>query len=656
MLTRLRRYAVLLALGAALAFGVGAAQAAPGALDPTFGIGGTETFPIGSDQDRGRAVVLQPDGKIVVAGDSYNGTNSDFALLRVDSHGALDSGFGTGGKVTTSIGSSTDGAAALALQPDGKIVAAGYSANASTVADFALARYNANGSLDTAFDGDGRVTTDILGSDDEAAALALQPDGKIVVAGRTYTGTVDDFAVVRYNANGSIDTGFGGGGASETPIGAGSAYPTAMALQPDGKIVVAGYTLDGINEDFAVVRYNANGSLDSSFGTNGEVTTGTDSVDEEAHAVALQPDGKIVIAGLHAAGGAFDMAIVRYEADGSLDTGFGTGGEVDVSFGHADDEASGIALQPDGRIVVVGDAFDGVETNFGVLRLAANGTLDSSFGSGGKAFGSFGKGGASPQGVVLQPDGRIVVAGFAYNGTNYDVALERFLGSTLTVTKTGSGAGAVTSSPAGISCDSTCSAPFAAVPVTLTATAQAGSVFSGWSGGGCSGTGACHLQLSGDKQVTARFTLLKTLTVTNAGRGSGAVSSRPAGISCGSTCTHRFATGSSVTLTARPSPGSRFAGWSGACSGTGSCKVTMNADHDVTATFANACVVPKLKGKRLRAAKRAITRSHCSLGKVTRAFSAHVKRGRVISQKPKPGTVRPARSKVSLKVSRGRRP
>jgi hypothetical protein len=227
---------------------------------------------------------------------------------------------------------------------------------------------------------------------------------------------------------------------------------------------------------------------------------------------------------------------------------------------------------------------------------------------------------------------------------------------TLTVAASGTGSGTATSNPAGINCGTSCSAQFDdGTQVTLTAAAASGSTFTGWSGGGCSGTGTCHVQLSSDQHVTATFTVLKTLTVTKAGTGSGAVSSSPAGIACGSTCAHTFAAGTSVTLTAQPSPGSGFSGWSGACNGTGSCKLTMSTDHDVTATFATACVVPKVKGKALRAAKRAIKAGHCSVGKVTKAFSTHVKKGHVIAQKPRPGSQRAAGAKVSLKISRGRK-
>jgi PASTA domain-containing protein/List-Bact-rpt repeat protein len=161
--------------------------------------------------------------------------------------------------------------------------------------------------------------------------------------------------------------------------------------------------------------------------------------------------------------------------------------------------------------------------------------------------------------------------------------------------------------------------------------------------------------MSASHAATARFETNKTLGLTKAGSGTGTVTSSPSGISCGSTCEHVFTHGTAVTLTAAASASSRFAGWSGACSGTGSCTLTMSAARSVTATFKVLCVVPKLKGKKLRAAKRAIKQAHCSVGKVTRVFSAKVKQGRVIAQQAKPGKKLVAGSKVNLKVSKGKK-
>lgn len=651
----------MLALCASLVLAAGAAQATPGALDPSFGSAGIALVPFGSGAGA-HALVLQPDGRIVAAGAAAAGPDTDFALARLNSNGSLDPSFNNTGKVLTSVDSSLADADAVSLQSNGKIVAAGFSKGSTTSDDFAVVRYNANGSLDTGFGGQntdapGTVTTDINGSDDQASTLALQLDGKIVVAGLTSTGTQYEFAVVRYNANGSLDTGFGAGGGVDTPIGSHNDIPEALALQPDRKIVVAGYSSNGTDNDFAVVRYESNGNLDLGFGPkhNGKVTTSIGAGNDEGYAVAVQPDGKIVVAGSTVVGTETDLAVVRYNADGSLDNNFGTSGTKTISLGASDYHAFAVALQPDGKIVLAGGNLNGSAREFAFVRLNADGSLDSGFGSGGKLLLSIGAGGFA-EGVALQPDGKLVAAGFSGTGSSGEFAFVRLLGNTLTVTKAGTGEGSVGSSPAGITCGSTCSAPFAAIPITLTATPQAGSVFSGWSGGGCVGTGACHIQLSSDVQVTATFTLVKTLTVTETGNGSGVVSSMPAGIDCGLICAHAFTAGTSVTLTARPARGSGFAGWSGACSVTTGriCTLQMDADHDVTAAFSLRCIVPKVTGKRLAAAKRAIKHANCSVGTVTRAFSASVRKGRVISQKPKAGTQHAGGSKVKLTVSKGR--
>jgi subtilisin-like proprotein convertase family protein len=226
---------------------------------------------------------------------------------------------------------------------------------------------------------------------------------------------------------------------------------------------------------------------------------------------------------------------------------------------------------------------------------------------------------------------------------------------TLTVAKGGTGAGSVSSSPTGIDCGATCSHAYAhGNSVTLTPTAQTGSSFSGWSGD-CSGSGTCTLTMSADHSATATFESDKVLTIAKRGSGSGTVSSSPAGIDCGGTCSHAYTHGTSIILTATAQPRSRFSGWSGDCAGTSICTLTMSADHSAAATFVALCIVPNVKGRKLAAAKSAITRAKCSVGTVTRAFSAK-KKGTVISQKPAPGATRAKGAKVNLTLSKGPRP
>src|SRR6266571_241068 len=195
------------------------AEAAPGDLDPTFGSGGKVTTPIGTSSDQPFAVAVQSDGKIVAAGESFNGSNFDFALARYTTAGDLDTTFNGTGKVITPIGSSYDRACAVALQSDGKIVVAGSSYNSSSDYDFALARYTTAGALDTTFGSGGKVITPIGSSYDYAQALALQSDGKIVAVGWSYNGSNFDFALARYTTAGALYTTFGSRAKFITPIG-----------------------------------------------------------------------------------------------------------------------------------------------------------------------------------------------------------------------------------------------------------------------------------------------------------------------------------------------------------------------------------------------------------------------------------------------------
>ena len=373
-----------------------------GSPDLTFRGEGKVTTDFGAASASASAVAVQPDGKIVVAGERssvFGVQTTAFALARYHPDGRLDLGFGTGGKVTTSFGDDAFAfPLALALQGDGKFVAAGGVSAATGLRGFALARYNADGSLDPAFGTGGKVVTE-LGENSYAAALALQPDGKIVVAGSSFDSGGGHFTVARYNPDGGLDVTFGTGGKVITDFGYNDAA-SAVGLQPDGRIVVAGGTVSSGNVTFALARYGANGSLDPTFGTGGKVTTDFGH-GEVAFALALQPDGKIVVAG-----GSFvgvgDFALARYSPDGNLDPTFGTGGKVTADFGGAD-AAAALALQPDGKIVVTVFIPGNIRTP--LARYTSEGSLDPTFGIGGKVDADF-----TPA-LAIQPDGRILVAG-----------------------------------------------------------------------------------------------------------------------------------------------------------------------------------------------------------------------------------------------------
>ncbi len=486
----MRRWVVVL-------FGVGALLcpalllAARGDLDPTFGSGGKVTTDFGGN-DMGWAIAAQRDGKVVVAGEGVvPGVSDDFILARYTARGALDPAFGGDGKVATDFGGRPDGAGDVAIQQDGKIVAVGFGfATPVRPIDFALARYNVDGTLDGSFGDGGRVlTTFEPNSFDGAAAVLVQPDGKIVAAGRTRNAASSyEFALARYLPNGALDSAFGGDGLVVTPMSAGTDDVFDLALQADGKIVAAGWSLGTAQVDIALARYNADGSLDSSFGGDGTVVGPFAPASSAAYKVAIQRDGKILT-------GASDVA--RFNPDGTVDRSFGTDGKTST----AGVQGVSLELQPDGKVLAAGGVFPGPATgDFAVLRLTSAGRVDPTYGRGGRIITDFGPLDQATDAVLLA-DGKLVVSGFTRQGADpspADVAVARY--------------------------------------------------------------------------VAIRF-----------------------------------------------------------------------------------CVVPAVRGKALAAARGALTRSRCKLGKLQRRYSAKVRRGRVVSQRPRVGARLAELAKVDLVVSRGRR-
>jgi len=420
-----RLLVVLLAIMVALVLGyVTKAYAAPGYLDPSFNTDGKLTIDFGSSNDFGQDLAVQEDGKIVVVGHtSLNSTGNGFAVARYRADGTPDSSFGTRGKVTTDV-SQDEGAdvgRAVVVQPDGKIVVAGTSGTSPT--DIAVVRYNSDGTLDDTFGNGGTMITD-LSSIDRAFDVALQgKSNDILVAGQTSTSTSgNDFAVVRYDANGALDGTFGTGGVVATDFGSNASDSArALAVEPSsGEIVVAG----GASSDFAVARYDANGAPDQEFGTGGVVTTDFGSNGSFANDIAIQEDGKIVVAGHVAATTDDDFAVTRYNENGTLDQEFDHDGRVTVDFGGFD-FAEGLALQDDGRMVLAGNNLGG--SNFALARLNDDGSPDASFHNDGKLVTDFG-GFDRANGLALQHDGRIVAAGHVSIDQKSDFAVARYFG------------------------------------------------------------------------------------------------------------------------------------------------------------------------------------------------------------------------------------
>jgi uncharacterized delta-60 repeat protein len=345
------------------------------------------------------------------ANDGSGDSNVVVATITVNAINDDPTFFGPGdGSVTTNVAGSTDYGYSVTVQPDGKSLVGGYSWTGSSY-DFVVTRYNTDGSLDTTFGGgDGVATIDIdSGGNDLGYSLTVQPDGKILFAGAGYNGVDRDFALTRLNGDGSMDTSFGGGdGIVTTDIAADNDLGKSVVLQPDGKIVVAGFSRVGVNNNFAVIRYNSDGSLDTSFDGDGIVTTAVPIFSSHIDDVALQADGKIVVIGDAQDGSGSDFAVVRYNTDGSLDTSFGGTGIVITAVGTTSSPQS-IVVQADGKILAGGSTYNGTDYDFAVVRYNTDGTLDTSFGGGdGIATIALGSGDDSAYDMVVQPDGKIL--------------------------------------------------------------------------------------------------------------------------------------------------------------------------------------------------------------------------------------------------------
>ena len=398
-------------------------------LDPTFGDGGRVTTP---GIDDGQAIVVQPDGKIVAVGDD--------TLARYDTDGTLDETFGEDGTgiIITDLDDDScfvDGASDVALQSDSHIVVVGIADDGGPENEnFGMRRYDANGVLDTGFGDAGLVSDDFAGDSDCAYGVAIQPDDKIVVAGETIQGGNGDVGVVRYNADGTPDTSFGsdGTGLVTTDIGGDLDLATDVTIDThDNVVLVARVSAASSLGNFSVVRYSPAGLLDSSF--DGDGITGFDP--GTAGGLAIDIEGRIVVAGSFQSGfvsGKQDFAVWRFLANGERDASFSDDGFVATDFADVigpastDDFGADLALQPDGKIVVVGrGASDGSGDDLAMTRYGTDGTLDASFGSNGTLTADFAGGFDFGHDVAIQPDGKIVASATADTGSNSELGLVR---------------------------------------------------------------------------------------------------------------------------------------------------------------------------------------------------------------------------------------
>ncbi len=338
--------------------------------------------------------------------------------------GTLDGSFGGGtGLVTTLFNPAspinTDYAFDLVVQPDGKLVVAGWASDISDPADFALARYNPDGSLDPSFGGTGLVRAGFAAfSIEEGFALLREPNGKLVVGGWAASSPLDpgvDFGLMRFLPTGQPDPTFGAGGKVKTNLGADD-WVLVLARAADGKLLAGGRSGPLGTHNFALARFLPNGALDTTFGTAGKVTTDFSGRDDSIEALAVLPDGRILAAGPSGTGptgGPFKMALARYTQQGKPDPTFGTGGKVLLSFGQSS-AATALALLAGGKFLVGGGiAVTGGAANsdFAVLRFTANGKLDPTFGTAGRVTTDFARKFDGVDDLRVLPNGKILVAG-----------------------------------------------------------------------------------------------------------------------------------------------------------------------------------------------------------------------------------------------------
>jgi uncharacterized delta-60 repeat protein len=414
----------------------------PGALDPTFGKGGVVGGTLSIfDGGQSHAVALQPDGRIIAAGGSQNDgvlgyrlapVTSQFALARFMPDGSLDPTFGSGGRVIASLGQTLGTIQAIALQPDGKIVTAGFAGPDTKNTHFAVERFNPDGTPDATFGTDGITVTPFTTTDD-ATSVALQPDGKIVAAGSaTLPDGSSEFVLARYLPAGALDPAFGTAGVVTATLGndptlGNSSGAKAIVILKDGRIVAGGE----VNSNLTLGCFTASGTLDAHFGQKGAASMVLANLDEStATGLAVERDGKIVVSGSTLFSDQ-KLLVTRFSSTGHLDRGFGTRGLFQTTFRDSttdpalaamdqNGQANAVAIQRDGRIVVVGylvpEAGHGQDgARIAAIRLTPAGQLDPSFGKNGKVITNtdFTIGGivVEPEAVVIQSDGRIVAAG-----------------------------------------------------------------------------------------------------------------------------------------------------------------------------------------------------------------------------------------------------
>lgn len=408
----MKKLYTLLALMAIFTF----AQAQTGMLDPTFGTGGIVTTSLLTGYNRAEAIAVQTDGKIIVTGNVGLTSNYDVGVARYNVDGSLDNTFGLGGMAIIEVSIFKDFALGIAIQTDGKILITGYTYNnirSTTI----LIRLLPNGDLDSSFATGGILNATFGGTFSIMEAIVLQPDGKILLGGVHE----DRFAIIRVNTNGTLDNTFGTDGLAKANVGVSLCEIRDIVLQKDGKIVGAGFGFNDFNQfGFAVARFNENGSLDTEFADLGTKLFNIGGGNDFILGVGLQSNDKIILGGhtwLANNPLQHDLAVIRLNADGSIDQTFGNNGSTTTNIVFGSSYATGVVIQPDDKIIMSSNitAQDINHYDIGILRYSPEGALDLTFGTNGITVTDVAVNDDYANAVVLQPDGKIITGGYTYN-------------------------------------------------------------------------------------------------------------------------------------------------------------------------------------------------------------------------------------------------
>lgn len=401
----------------------------PGDLDPSYADEGIKKIPVGNASAFGQSLVIQPDGKSIVAITASNGTNNDFALLRLNPDGEPDHDFGDEGIIFTDFAGKTDSPQSVTLDSSGRIIVTGYVDNGTSF-DFGVARYLPDGSPDLSFGEQGLVTT-TLGITAFAETVTVQKDQKIIAGGYALNPVTlkNEFTLVRYQENGDRDSTFHEDGIVMTDMVIGAGVANAVLVQDDGKILLAGQVFNELDFTWVVgvARYHPNGDLDESWHEDGIVYYASPFTLHTITSMVIDHEGRVVVGGFNGTAPSNTLfTLARFQTNGIPDGSLAGDGMVILSFGGQNNQITSLAVQPDGKILAGGSTSFGNEVRFVVARFLEEGSFDATFGEGGVVVTEIGEL-AGIKSIALQSDGKLLVAGESFDGNKFVVTTARYI-------------------------------------------------------------------------------------------------------------------------------------------------------------------------------------------------------------------------------------